>query len=236
MQSICAETADGLLNYLAEIDISVPFRTKGRTTEHCERWSICRFLSSFANSELLSFPICLTHRDRPDFLLEQQSLKVGIEVTEVIPENDAAIDAYREHKGIEGPFFVNRHVPGEDKLRGKKLEKEAISDNPGDGWCGMAAEREWALAMRESIRIKVEKSKESGFDLFDRNWLLMYDSWPLPVLNQEVAAKNLFESLRFDKDCVPFERIFIEVADWYLWTFAINGYDKITINNLWTER
>ena len=123
MQSLTAASVDQLLASLEQIDISVPLRTEGRTTGHCEASSICRFLSTYSDTELLTYPLELTHRDRPDFLIKHSAGEVGIEVTEVVPENRAAVDAYRERKGIEGSFFLQGHAPDEPKLRGSSSEQ-----------------------------------------------------------------------------------------------------------------
>lgn len=93
MVSITAKNADELVTALAAIDISVPLRTEGRTTDHSERWSFCRLLAAIADSEYLNYPTAVVHRDRPDFHIKHGSMETGVEVTEVIPENDAAIDA-----------------------------------------------------------------------------------------------------------------------------------------------
>jgi len=231
MKPIRTSSALELLSTLKEIDISVPLRTEGRTTEHCEQWSICRFLASFAGSELLSYPFCVVHRDKPDFLLELAQYNVGIEHTEVVPKNSAAIDAYREHKNIDGPFFMKRHHPDDTQLRGANLDREASSRNPGDGWAGDSVEREWTGAMKSFIQEKVEKSKKPDFELFERNWLLMYGNWPLPALDQAVAAKMLFDSL-VPHELGPFENIFIECLSRF-WVFTCNGYYSQPINDVW---
>lgn len=228
MSPIHADSAQELLCKLGQLDISVPPRTKERTTEQCERWSICRFLASFSDSELLPFPINLVHRDKPDFLLELDQQKVGIEVTEAIHENAAAIDAYRKNKGIDGVFSVKRHLPENAKLRGAELRREASSNDPGDGWAGDSVEHEWAGAMKNSVIGKVAKSKKPDFELFKRNWLLIYDNWFLPGCDRATAVKKLFDSLEYE----PFENIFIECSSKF-WVINNNGFYSRTINNLW---
>jgi len=233
MKLIRADSSQELLSTLASIDISVPLRTEGRTKEHCEQWSICRFIASFADSKMLTFPLSISHRDKPDFLLKLGSKMVGIEVTEAVPENNAAIDAYREHKEIDGPFFLKHHLPSAAQLHVADLRREANSNDPGDGWGGDSVEREWAFAMKAFIRGKIEKSRKLDFELFESNWLLMYDNWPLPALNQAGAAKRLFETLA-PEDYVPFENIFIECSNRF-WAFLCNAYYSRPINDLWAD-
>lgn len=196
IELIKAEDVNELLDVVASIDISVPLRTEGRTTDHCERWSMCRLLATIADSEFLQFPIAVAHRDRPDFHIKHGSMDTGVEVTEVVPANHAAIDAYREHNEVDGPFFLKRQRPGEDRLSGSALRSAATSDEPGDGWAGDCVEREWLDAMRAFISAKVAKSAKSGFQLFPENWLLNYDNWPLPGVDREDAAKRLSASMK----------------------------------------
>lgn len=87
-----------LLAALRGIDISVPPRSAGRKTEHTETWTICRLLSTLEASGLLSYPVALTHRDRPDFHLQSGSRDIGIEVTEAISEQYAAYAALAERE------------------------------------------------------------------------------------------------------------------------------------------
>jgi hypothetical protein len=232
MEPIIAKSREELFAILKSIDISVPLRTEGRTTEHCEKWSICRFLATFADSEFTNFPIIIIHRDRPDFLLQNSSIEAGIEVTEVVSQIDAAIDAYREIHDIDGLFFIKHHRPGEPRLRGKDLKNEAISEEPGDGWEGNSVEHEWVQAVKASIHDKNEKSKKKGFQLFEENWLLMYDNWSLPALNQEMAARILFDSME-PEEFGPFVRIFVECSK-HIWTFSPLEFYPKEINELWS--
>ena len=231
MRSLSTTSSQQLLDALQQVDISVPLRTEGRTTDHCETWSICRFLSTFSESELLGYPLQLTHRDRPDFLVELASRRIGIEVTEVVPENKAAIDAYRENKEIDGPFFMQRHSPSESKLRGGKLRQEASSNTAGDGWAGDSVEREWVAAMQAFIGHKIAKAEKPDFGLFDQNWLLMYDNWSLPALDEVKATAMLSQSL--DSDSFgPFDRVFVESSN-DIWVFVPGSFSGRVINDIW---
>lgn len=231
MDTIRADSSQELLNILGQMDISVPLRTEGRTDEHCERWSICRFLASFADSALLQFPLTLVHRDRPDFLLEMGQSAVGIEVTEAVPENAAAIDAYRENKEVDGPFFLKRHLPGDSRLSGVDLRRKACANDPGDGWVGDSVEHEWAAVIKWFVERKVERSHQPNFDQFERNWLLIYDNWPLPALDQDRAVKKLSESVAAE-EYGPFDNVLIESSK-QIWILTRDGHYSRPIQDLW---
>ena len=233
MDSITAHTADELIKQLSSIDISVPFRTEGRTTEHCERWSICRLLASIYNSERFHFPVYVEHRDRPDFLARFGNQEYGIEVTEVIHRNAAAIDAYREHSEVDGPFYFKRYIPGDVPLKGNDLKGAALSNKSGSCWAGDSVEREWATAMAVKIAEKVTKANKDGFELFTENWLLMYDNWRLPNVDRALAAKMLFCRMNND-DYGPFNRIWIESGK-QVWCVCAAELYSCDIPELWKE-
>ena len=231
MDTIIAENSHDLLKLLGGTDISVPSRTEGRITKHCERWSICRFLATFARTELIHYPCETVHEDKPDFVLSSPTCRYGIEVTEVVPPNAAAIDALREHKEIDGPFFLQAYSPGEPKLKGEKLRAKALSTEPGDVWAGGSAEKEWGAAMQYRIHEKVATASKDEFRLFQRNWLLMYDNWYLPAVNLEKAAKSLFCSME-SESYGPFEYVFIESSS-RIWVFGPAYLSSEPVNDLW---
>lgn len=233
MEPVKADNVNELLDALASIDITVPLRTEGRTTEHCERWSMCRLLATIAESEFLRLPIIVTHRDRPDFHIQQGSISTGVEITEVVPVNDAAIEAYRGNNEVNGLFFLKRHRPGEEQLTGAALRSAATSDEPGDGWEGDSVEREWAHAMRDFISVKIEKAAKPGFQLFSENWLVMYDNWTLPGVDRKDAIKRLYASMK-SGDFGPFHKIWIESPD-VISCLSSSGVVTRSINDLWAS-
>lgn len=95
MNALVAHSPGHLLQLLAATDISVPPRALGRTKEHTQRWAIARFLATFANADLVRFPLELTDGERPDFVLTRAGDEAGIETTEAIHPDHARIDALR---------------------------------------------------------------------------------------------------------------------------------------------
>ena len=72
MLNIISENSHNFLIRLSSIDTSVPPKPpieKGRTTEDCERRSICHLLSTLTKYEALQYPIKVIKRERPDFCL-----------------------------------------------------------------------------------------------------------------------------------------------------------------------
>ena len=156
----------------------------------------------------LRFPLQLDYNDRPDFVIKMAEDRIGIEHTEVIPEN-VAHAAFLREKG-HGPetYFTPHAVLGEPKKTGAKLITEIEADEMGDGWCGESFERDWAAAMFHFIQGKSAKALADGFDRYREDWLLLYDSWPGPNLNFRKAVSYLQDLLVADK-VRTFDSIFI---------------------------
>ncbi len=201
-----------LLTSLRGIDISVPGRTAGRKTHHTELWTICRLLSTLADSKLLAYPVSLMHRDRPDFHLQSGTLQIGIEVTEAVSEQYAAYAALAERE-FPGVWIE----PGHFKWGGPKLsvdEMRAILRRDkltAEPWVGDIAEREWASYMASIVQTKAQKLNKSEFTKFGKNWLAIYDNLPMPNIHLGEAVGFLIPLLRSHWVQVPaFDAIFIE--------------------------
>jgi len=119
------------------------------------------------------------------------SIEVGIEHTEAVPENVAWADSLRE-KGL-GPdvYFTPHATPGESLKTANELRHEIEADEPDSGWCGDSPEREWAAAIAHDVNKKITKATADGFVRCPANWLIVYDNWPLPVIDNSKAASYL---------------------------------------------
>lgn len=181
---------------LQSIDISVPLRTEGRTTEHTEIWTICRLIATLAKSNLVSYPVSIQHRDRPDFQFQFGETQIGIEVTEAISEQYAAYSALAERE-FPNAFLEPGHFRwGSPKLSIEEmrnlLQQSHLSSPP---WIGDRAEREWAIFMLSVIESKLKKLAKPGFSHFSENWLSIYDNIPMCHIDLEKAVSFLQSAL-----------------------------------------
>ena len=190
-----SNTPSELKARLAELDIAVPPRSEGRRNHHAERYCIAHLLATLPINRL-SFPLTLTHADRPDFVLDMPGGNVGIEHTKAVPENVAHADCLREREGL-GPdvYFTPHAMPGEPPKTAVQLRSEIMADAPGCGWDGDSPEREWASAMAHYVREKIPKATADGFVRYPLNWLIVYDNWPLPAVDYTKAAAYLMPLL-----------------------------------------
>jgi hypothetical protein len=204
-----ADSPTELIDRLAGLDIDVPARSEGRRNHHAERYSIAHLLAALP-IEQLSFPLTLTHSDKPDFLLAIPGSEVGIEHTEAVPENIARANFLREKEGL-GPdvYFIPHAKPGEPKKTADELRCDIEADKPGSGWCGDSPEREWAAAMAHYVEKKIPKATADGFIQYRVNWLIVYDNWPLPHIDYFKAATYLAPLLAAMGAFSVFDAIFV---------------------------
>jgi len=82
----------------SEINCSVPEATKGRTTDHRERYCLKYYLEELAKKEKLTFPLRVKKEESPDFLITMDNgVKIGLEVTEgTTPEYQRKIKEFEK--------------------------------------------------------------------------------------------------------------------------------------------
>lgn len=206
---------------IKEIDISVPLRSKGRKTEHTERYSLVSFLQNFLDDKYFNFPLKIIHRDRPDFLIETSMNNIGIEFTESIPKQLARAQALLEI------YFPNGHLEPEyflwdarDRSKNEiiKILNKSQQHFIGQGFVGKSIEENWLKGMTGCIRNKTVKLNNPDFEKFDKNWLLVYDNQTKAFLDKEyVLNKIIFLLSDYWKDNQDtlFEKIFIESGNYF---------------------
>lgn len=207
-QLLLAECAEDLRRKLALVKVKVAPRSAGRTKEQTERFSIAHLLSSLP-PDRFAFPLTVDHGDRPDCVVTFNDRSIGIELTEAVPENIARASVLRQ-SGL-GPevYFIPRALPGELPKSTAALRREIELDRPGPPWEGDAPEREWADAMLYFATVKVEKARKPGFVLHPRNWLLIYDNWPLPAVHYAEASSVFAGKCAEAGILATFERVFV---------------------------
>ena len=187
---LTAKTANELRERLPETNIEVPSRSSGRTNEHVETYCIVRLLSSIP-FQTDDFPISLSKRESPDFLLIINKREVGIELIEAITPNLAKEDALRDKGHGPETYFIRPASIHAAMKSSKELILEIEANKPTPGWYGDSVERSWAEAMAHFIDKKIETANSPKFELFKENWLLVYDNWPAPALNHDKAIPML---------------------------------------------
>lgn len=236
MINISAQTKEILFQQLALIDISVPPIDEGRTTEHCERWSICRLMATIFIDQDFKFPIKLVKRERPDFCLHTGPNQIGIEVTEAIQPDYARARVLPEAGLDESILDPSLFKWGSPKKSLKELRSIASEKKlTGPGWDGEEIEVEWSTAIFDTIKKKSAKLISKGFKKYKENWLSIYDnanSFAIDIdISISIIAKELskyWSNESFDKIYVETGKLIIEIS---------NGtVKKIPLNDLWKNK
>ena len=132
----------------------------------------------------LQYPLRLTKRESPDFLLElPNGHKIGIEHTRAVLRREAQKESFRRDKYPEtrkSPYFMTHDSNRRD------LEAEIRENKPGHGYVADKAELQWASdILAGAIQPKCSISEKESFEHFDEDWLLVQCQFGLPVIGQE---------------------------------------------------
>lgn len=232
------QSPSDLLSALGETDIAVPARTGGRQTHHTETYIACRLLSTLAANDRLRFPVSVSRRDpphdRPDVMMQTGNTRIGIEITEAIPEQFAALCAFAEKEFPD--HWLPIDVFQRDAVVLSKKEMRALLQANArhvGGWLGDAPEREWAQFMKGVVGTKLAKLAQDGFKKFDQNWLSIYDNLPLPHVHLANAIGILKPLLSEVWTAAPtFDALLIERGP-VIAQVTADSSEHYVINDLW---
>lgn len=231
MLSILAQNEEDLLRQLALTDISVPPIEHGRTTEHCEKWSICRLLATLIKYQALEFPIKVTKGERRDFRLHTGQKQIGIEFTEAVQPDYARARVLPEAKSDES--IIDPSLFKWDAPKKSLAELRSISSKTrltGPGWNGNEMEDEWSFAISDISRRKTSKLNSEGFAKFDENWLLIYDN--LDSGDIDLSCSYLVKELEEYWSKTSFDKIFVETGNFVI-KLQSGQFTKLKLNDVW---
>ena len=235
MEDISANSAAELTKALRAIDISLPPRTEGRTAEDCERWSICRFLSTLNGTANVNFPVRVAKRERPDFQVCSGGRTWGVEVTEAIPTDYARASALLKRESADALPDISLFKYGDTKTLEEIRSILAQKELTGDGWAGDSAERELADALRSVTESKTVKLRKREFEKYSRNLLLVYDNMPLPHLDHDAVAVRCAERLiDYWAGELTFDEVVVESGN-TMFFFGPSQVRKVEIVDLWDD-
>jgi hypothetical protein len=213
-----AVSARELQQRLKTIPFNVPPRGMGRTKQHIENWVLRHLLWTLANATaLLTFPLSVKKGERPDLDAETASKRIGIEVTEAIPQHYAHAVAIQNREyptAILDPSLFQYGEPARDANQVRHLLQQAGDRLIGPGWMGESVEEEWAARIAAAVLSKTELLNEPSFRRQEDNWLAIYDNTPRPYLKLDVALGYLGERLAsVRRGAVEFDHVFVELSN-----------------------
>jgi len=206
-----------LVDFMNSIAVDVNPRDEGRTTSQVENWSTTKLLVALAKTHHIKYPVKLLVNDKPDFDLIFSKSKVGVEITEAIPEDYARAIAMANRLYPEAIIDRSHFLWGAPRKSNDEIHEileSSINRLSGPGWEGDSVEREWANGISDTIHSKLKKLNNNGYRLFPKYWLAIYDNLRGPALNLKLGVKFLREILpNQDSYKHSFQYVFIEVGN-----------------------
>ena len=224
-----------LRNRLAATQIRVVRRPTRRTHASRELYSSARMLATLSESPFLVFPLTVEFRDGPDLALHMPAASIGIECTDAIAEEWAAILDLRAREYPGAVIFLPRLQPDVRSLSQEDLRAYASGAKAGSPWIGDSVERDWAQAILHFAERKLKKLRAGAYSDFTENWLLIHDEWamhPIGAKEQSIAASLLARSSAslFSAPC--FSRVLVEGSKW-LTSLTEESHEITPIIDLW---
>ncbi len=206
-------TSNELLSFVQNIrKKGLPRRSEGRTTEQVESIILADFINYRIESPFWSYPITITHHDRPDFILSFEDKSVGIEITEQKTKHYGQALCFAEKKnGFYDPSFFR--FDRESKLKGKKTGKKVaeLVNRPtltGPPSMGNDEENNWIKRTVNTILEKNEKAiNYPNINNFYDNILLIFDVTPETVIYDQFTD-NMFTPLYDLHGAIIFDRVY----------------------------
>ena len=186
---------------------------KIRYLEACQ---LRQLLNVLDDTDGLEFPVCVEHREQPDFVLTTRSSTIGLEITSFTDEEVRRADhlAIRQFPNafIPNAFTTNKAFQG---MRRTPSNKEIIDtmfnwETPGEDVIE-TAEHLWESIVT-SVQTKQQKFHSAIFEKFDENWLMLSD-YPNPFsdrITEDILSRHLGTACKQRDVFGPeFDRIYI---------------------------
>ena len=211
MDAFDATSLSELRDNLRANDVRVPVRVKRRTGALNEReiWVACRFLATAGDKRLLEYPLRVEPGDRPDFVVTMPFGRIGVEITEAVPNDGRRVGDYAEDMRLENLHIVPPYCVDDPPRSRAEIEKIAKGDGPSLPRMGYSIERNWDEAILHRIAKKVETFTKPGFTKHPRNWLLVHDNWSPAIPDERMAMERLDQHIFHRGPKNPFSSVFV---------------------------
>lgn len=180
-------------------------------TEYFERYQAQRFLRLLDNTDGLALPICLEHRDKPDFLLSTRTRRIGLETTSFTDEEMMRASHLHDMRFPKAFITTTGLRDGPVRRSSKEIADIMLSlDSPWEDVIKGA--NHVVRKIFESILLKRQKFHSPTFHKFDENWLLLtdYRNPFCDFITFDILAKRLSDaSQQSDVVGTEFDRIYI---------------------------
>jgi hypothetical protein len=162
-------------------------------------------------------PDSIVESEKPDFIITMPDRTIGVETTRSEPEEyfralDIQASKY-PFLWINSTHFKNRSSRRISEELAKSMGYNALLQP----WKSVeAAMLEWKQEIATTLNSKRQKFNQTGYQIFDENWLLIHNYRPLP--NDEFTRQragqhlnNIF--LKASDDTRDFDAVFVHSGD-----------------------
>src|SRR4029077_13160084 len=180
-------------------------------TKYVEAYQVQQLLRLLDPTDDLELPLCVEHRDKPDFVLSTRSCIIGLETSSF---TDEEVTRAGHLHSTRFPKAVIATTGLRDGPRRRSSDEVAETMLAVDGpWEDCIEGAQHVLRkILESIRLKRQKFHSPTFHKFDENWLLLTD-YRNPfsdVITDEALTRYLSATLQSsDAIGIEFDRIYI---------------------------
>ena len=176
-----------------------------------EAYQAEQLLRLLDNTDELDLPVCIEHRDKPDFVLSTRHLKVGLETSSFTDEEVMRADHLHFTRFPKAFITTAGLRDGASRRPNGEIADTMLSLN--SPWEDVADGAEHVVRkIFESIRLKRQKFHSADFEKFDQNWLLLTDyrnPFSESITDSILAQHLLPASHRTDTMGSEFDRIYI---------------------------
>jgi hypothetical protein len=143
-------------------------------TEYFERYQTQQLLRLLDNTDGLELPVCIEHRDKPDFLLSTRSKRIGLETTSFTDEEVMRADHLHRTRFPKAFITTTGLRDGQNRRSNSEISDAMLSlHTPWED--AIEGAEHVVRKIFESISVKLQKFHSPAFHKFDENWLLLTD-------------------------------------------------------------
>jgi len=186
------------------------------------------FLYNLIYMGYLKFPLEVSPKEMPDFVIKYIDYKIGIEITELIPKN---IARYCSHKDIVPICIELFNESCDDRVFDKLLKYPECTS----GWTGEEAEEKFLDMLASAISHKLDRLKK--YTIYNKNWLLIYDNTGLSLFVDNNRDSYIYKSIHtkyINMACnmeIKFDNIWIiyksEIIEMNINRFRVHAFNNI---------
>ena len=180
-------------------------------TDYFEIYQAQQLLRLIDNTDGLELPVCVEHRDKPDFILSTHSRRIGLETSSFTDEEVMRAN-HLHFTRFPHTFITTTGLRDGTNRRSSQEIAETVLAWDSRWEDSIEGAEHVSRKIFERIRLKRQKFQSPDFDKFEENWLLLTDYLnPFSdAITDDILARHLLGALqRNDVIGTEFDRVYI---------------------------